>query len=171
MRGAPRVHDVMSAIGRSTRRQGYWMSFLATLKRWIGLSPADAMEPEFDPGLFVYVRLPGCIEPQERGERFADPIDAALGAASLGVVSGGGSSLSDERPDGSRVVEWCGLDIDVTDLHAALAVLRATLLELDAPDLSELQYTDNGVRLRDQLRNGVWATGERRTGMHPGFDV
>ncbi len=38
---------------------------------------------------FFYVRNPGNIQPIERGERFEDPLHAALDKEKLGEVTGG----------------------------------------------------------------------------------
>lgn len=147
------------------------MSILGAIRGFFSRPPEPEQEVEFDPELFVYIRLRGNIEPIERGERFEDPIDEALSAQGLGSVSGGGSSLSDPLPDGSRVVEWCGVDVDVTDLDRALPILREKLLELEAPEGSEIQYTRAGSRLSDLLQSGTWNVGVPRTELHPGFGV
>jgi hypothetical protein len=147
------------------------MALVDLIKRFFSRSPKPEPQMELDPHLFVYIRLIGNIQPIERGERFEDPIDEALSSQSLGSVSGGGSSLSDPLPDGSRVVEWCGVDVDVTDLEKALALLRVKLVELKAPDGTEIQYTMAGSRLSDFLRGGKWLVGAPRTELHPGFGV
>ena len=36
---------------------------------------------------FFYVRIPGDIQPIERGDRFEDPLEAALQEAALGLVT------------------------------------------------------------------------------------
>jgi hypothetical protein len=68
---------------------------------------------DLDPQLFVYVKIPGDIQPLARGERFEDPLQVALQAEQLGNVSGGGSQLDDPYPDGRPRVEFSGLDVDV----------------------------------------------------------
>jgi hypothetical protein len=55
---------------------------------------------DLDPQLFVYVKIPGDIQPLARGERFEDPLQVALEAEQLGNISGGGSQLDDPYPDG-----------------------------------------------------------------------
>jgi hypothetical protein len=74
---------------------------------------------EFDLEKFIYIKIPGNIGPHDRGELFEDKIDPVLEKEGLGSVSGGGSSLGDERPDGTRVVEFCGIDVDVTNRDRA----------------------------------------------------
>ena len=126
---------------------------------------------EFDVEQFVYLKIPADIGPLVRAQRFEDPIDAALGRDGLGEVSGGGSSLGEARADGSRPIEFCGIDIDCTDREAVLALLRVLLPGLGLPAGSELHYTASGLRLQDAFDGDVWTVGEARTFLHPGFDV
>lgn len=77
---------------------------------------------------FFYVRIPGNIQPIERGERFEDPLQAALVAANLGEVTGGGSQMGE-----GKTVEFCGLDVEVTDRNKGLQIIRAVLRRLGAP--------------------------------------
>lgn len=148
------------------------MAIIERLKSILGIERrAEPDDAPFDPGAFVYITLPGNIQPMERGSKFEDRIDPELARHGLGSVSGGGSFLSDPRPDGSRVVESCGIDVDVTDLPAALAVLRDVLPRLDAPAGSELHYTRDGVRLLDRLSGDGWSVGLPRAALHPGFGV
>ena len=87
----------------------------------------------------------------------------------LGHVSGGGLQLGDERPDGTRPIEFCGIDIDVADLGKALVALRKELVALKAPVGTELHYTKAGVRLQDELQPGEWRLERSRSFLHPGF--
>jgi hypothetical protein len=54
---------------------------------------------------FFYVRIPGNVEPLERGARFEDPLEAALQESGLGSVEGGGSQTSKQWR--SRVPATC----------------------------------------------------------------
>lgn len=125
----------------------------------------------FDPERFIYLKVPGNIQPIERGERFEDPLQAMLEETGLGGVSGGGSSLSDADAEGRRVVEFCGIDIDVDDRDAALRRLRAFLPELSIPPGTELHYTRDGRLLRDAYADGAWTQALPREERHPGFGV
>lgn len=129
------------------------------------------MSDKFDVERFVYLKIPGDIGPRERAERFEDPIDAALAQDELGEVSGGGSSLGHARADGSRPIEFCGIDIDVTDREVALALLRVLLPGLGLPAGSELHYTAAGRQLQDVFGGDAWDVGVARSFLHPGFDV
>ena len=78
---------------------------------------------------FFYVRIPGDIQPIERGERFEDPLQAALDEQDLGEVSGGGSQLAGR----GKEIEFCGLDVEVTDRERGLQLIRDTMRHLGVP--------------------------------------
>jgi hypothetical protein len=124
-----------------------------------------------DPQLFIYVMIPGDIQPISRGQRFEDPLDAALQDAGLGEVSGGGSQMDDPYSDGSPRVEFCGIDVDATDRDGARSLLRQKLVELGAPSGTELHYTQEGAMLRDRFSDGAWMEALPRTVTHPAFGV
>jgi hypothetical protein len=147
------------------------MSIIATIKNLFSRHVDQPAGEHFDPELFVYVVIPEAIGPIGRGEKYEDPLEEALSAAGLGSISGGGSQLSDERPDGTRVVESCGVDVNVADLGKALDLLRARLPSLGAPAGTELEYTREGVMLRDRLGADGWSIALPRTKVHPGFGV
>jgi hypothetical protein len=44
---------------------------------------------------FFYVRIPGDVQPIERGERYEDPLQTALEVEDLGEVTGGGSQMGE----------------------------------------------------------------------------
>jgi hypothetical protein len=90
--------------------------------------------------LFVFVKIPGRIEPLERGERFEDPLIAALEAKSVGTISGGGSSMTAPDAEGRRFVQWCGIDVELSDPVAGLETLRAELRKLSPPHGTVLEY-------------------------------
>ena len=77
---------------------------------------------------FFYVRIPGDIQPDERGERFEDPLQAALDKEDLGEVTGGGSQMGE-----GKSVQFCGLDIEVTDRDRGLRLIRDVMRRLGAP--------------------------------------
>ena len=78
---------------------------------------------------FFYVRIPGDIQPIERGERFEDPLQAELQKEQLGEVTGGGSQLAGR----GKEIEFCGLDVDVTDRDRGLQLIREVMRRLNAP--------------------------------------
>jgi hypothetical protein len=77
---------------------------------------------------FFYVRIPGNIQPIERGERFEDPLQAALEKEKVGEVTGGGSQMGE-----GKTVEFCGLDVEVTDRDKGLRLIREVMRRLNAP--------------------------------------
>jgi hypothetical protein len=92
---------------------------------------------------FFYVRIPGDIQPLEREERFEAPLEIALEESELGSITGGGSQLGE-----GTTVEYCGIDVVVSDRAQALALIRkvmqgvrcppATVIEEYVPEYAEL---------------------------------
>jgi hypothetical protein len=123
------------------------MGFLKALKGWLGLDPDSttrANQVTGDNPLFVYIKIPGDIGPIDRGERFEDPLQAALDKESLGEITGGGSQLSDLDEKGHRSIEFCGIDVDLYDPVKGLALLRRELVRLQAPPGTLLLYELEG---------------------------
>lgn len=77
---------------------------------------------------FYYVRIPGSISALERGERFEDALDKALRGSTVGCVTGGGSQLGDED-----TIEYCGIDVVVSDAETGLQFLLHELRRLKVP--------------------------------------
>lgn len=78
---------------------------------------------------FFYVRIPGDIQALERGDRFEEPLELALGHAALGSVTGGGSQLGDDDK-----VEYCGIDVVTTDRVRGIEVIRRVMQECGCPN-------------------------------------
>ena len=132
-------------------------------------SGSQELPPALDREKFIYVKIPENIGPLDRAAKYENSLDARLQAESLGEVSGGGSQLGDEKPDGTRDIEFCGIDIDVHSLLPALELLRRELPTLGVPDGTELHYTRQQTRLQDVFANGAWHVGLSRSFTHPGF--
>ena len=126
-------------------------------------------EPEHTELIYIY--LPESRGPIDRGDSYEDPIDDELQLRSLGYVSGGGSSLSDELPDGRREIVDCGIDVDAVDVDAARELLREQLPSLGCPAGTQLHYREGDTPLQDEYDGSNWALGKPRTMMHPGFGV
>jgi hypothetical protein len=109
-----------------------------------------------DPGEFIYVYLPQDIEPDERYERYQEPLDAELRLHGAGWVSGGGSLLSDELEDGSRECIHVGVDVDAVDVPRAREILRTQLPSLGAPPGTRLLYRDGEAALEDWFDGETW---------------
>jgi hypothetical protein len=139
------------------------MGFLDRLKALVAGRPPTPQETAL-----IFVRLPEPLQPIERGDRYEDPLDAELQLAELGCVSGGGSQLSDLQPDGSRLIEWCGVDVDATDVPRALQLLRRELPPLGCLAGTVLEYSLNEVELKDEFDGSGWTIGRLRAEAHPG---
>ncbi|PYP24134.1 MAG: hypothetical protein DMD55_15565 [Gemmatimonadetes bacterium] len=87
----------------------------------------------------VIARLYEPIQPIDRGTRYEDPLQAALGARALGVVTGGGSALTREGE-----IAYVQLDLSVANLGAALDVAKQVLEQAGAPRGSELRFEREG---------------------------
>ena len=113
-----------------------------------GEEPADT--------LFIYVRMPTPLEPEEREVRFGDPLDAELRLARIGYVSGGGQLLSAPDEDGNSDILYCGIDVDTTDVDAARGLLRDHLPGLGCPVGTAIEYQADGAMLRDAYDGTRW---------------
>lgn len=124
-------------------------------------APPSAAASDF--AHFVFVKIPEPIEPDERHERYENALDAELRLAGLGEVSGGGTALSAEDADGSRQVEYIGVDVDTNDVAAARTLLRHNLPELGCPAETEIQYRDGETDLADIFDGENWTLAVIRT--------
>ena len=137
------------------------------------LAPRSRRGPAADeecPTSFIYILLPELVESLERSDRYEDALDAELNLAGLGYVSGGGSLLSEEKPDGTRDIVYCGIDVDAYDVTAARTLLRQHLPELGCVAGTQLHYSDeiDGLLL-DEYDGQNWRLGLPRTEKDPGF--
>jgi len=129
------------------------MEFFKELKGWLrgDSGPTASNEVSQANPLFVYIKIPGDIEPFDRGERFADPLQEALESAELGTITGGGSQLSEPDSEGQRSVEFCGIDVDLYHLDKGLELLRKELVRLAAPPGTALLYELNGQEYEEPV--------------------
>ena len=112
-------------------------------------------EPEL-----IFIFLPESIGPIDRGEKYEDPIIDELERLGLGEVSGAGTSLGDERPDRTRPIESCGIDVDTHDVNATREVLRAFLPKLGCPKGTQLQFSVSGQLMQDEYDGTDWMLDE-----------
>lgn len=121
------------------------MSFLKDLKSVVRDDPTmPRAEISKDNPLFVYVKMPVDLDPMDRHELFAEPLDAALGKEDLGAVTGGGTMFSPTDDDGEDEVQFSGLDVDLYDLARGIDLLRRELIRLQAPQGTTLLYKLEG---------------------------
>ena len=120
-------------------------------------------EPEL-----IYVFLPDPLGPLDRGDKYEDPIIDELDRLGLGEVSGAGTALGDQRPDGTRPIESCGIDVDTRDPVAARAALRTLLPKLGCPAGTQLHYSIAGKPLLDEYDGADWKLETERAESEPG---
>jgi hypothetical protein len=123
------------------------MTFLEILRRWIGLDPVSKTRIDQisrDNPLFVYIKIPGNLGPMDRGEKYEDPLNAALDKEKLGETTGGGSLLGQGSESGNLSIQFCGIDVDLYDAARGLALLRRELVRLRAPEGTMLIYELDG---------------------------
>lgn len=115
-----------------------------------GCTEPKAPVPESEK-LFVFVRIPEAIMPLERGEKYEEPLDARLKAGGHGEVTGGGTQMGAKKADGTREIEWIGIDVEMVNADASLAALREELMKLNAPRGTVLEYSRNGESVEEKL--------------------
>jgi hypothetical protein len=90
---------------------------------------------------FLYVKIPVVHRATGQPHQLEDKIDEFLQQAGVGAVAGWGDSLGAAMPDGSRPVAYTRIDVDVSDLESARALLRPNLPAFGAPSGTEIHYT------------------------------
>src|SRR4051812_13256311 len=75
---------------------------------------------------FLYIRIPESLPPFDRDDKYAEPLEDALGE--LGEVTGAGSQLGE-----GNTIAYCGLDVVVNDRDRGLKVIRQSLRACGAP--------------------------------------
>jgi hypothetical protein len=91
----------------------------------------------------VVARFYEHIEPIDRGNRYEDPVQAALDQTSVGNVTGGGSQLNELGG-----IDFTEVEIELANLDGALAVVAEALEKSGAPRGSELIHAEDGRVLR-----------------------
>jgi hypothetical protein len=106
---------------------------------------------------FVYLKIP-------RGRREHDPlnrliadVDGQLRAQGVGNVAGWGDSLGDEKADGIRSIAYTRIDVDVSRIDAARALLRLALATRQVPAGTELHFCHAGHDLFDVYGAAGWS--------------
>ncbi len=169
-----RLRGQLSSNVRPHTQSHSMPSILSAISRWLrtaaGRQVANTLGA-LDPEKFIYIKIPGNIQPFERGDLFEDRIEPVLQERGIGSVSGGGSSLGDVGPDGYNEVVFCGIDIAVVDREKTLMALRELLPTLSAPAGTEIHYTMDGDRRQDVLTLAGWLLHQPRDFLHPGFGV
>lgn len=100
--------------------------------------------------MFVYVKMPVDLDPMERHEKFAEPLQSAMKKAKLGKVTGGGSMEPAPDEFGNEIV-FSGIDVSIYNAAKGLVLLRQELIRLKAPDGTVLLYELNGQELEEPI--------------------
>lgn len=114
-------------------------------------SRSAAVRADTAAGVFVFVKIPESLTPIERGEKYEDPLDAALKREQLGEITGGGSQLSEPDAKEKRTVEWVGLDVELVDLERGIPLLKQELLRLGAPAGTTLEFKRAGSQVIESI--------------------
>lgn len=77
---------------------------------------------------FFYIKIPEDIQPLARAAKYEDPLQVELTRRSLGEITGGGSQLAS-----GGGIEYCGIDVEVTDRERGLELIVETMRRLQAP--------------------------------------
>jgi hypothetical protein len=109
---------------------------------------------------FIYVKIPVSAGRPTRNREREHQIDEVLTEKNIGMVLGWGSSLGEERNDGSRSVAFDRIDIEVADVFAARHILHELLPKLGAPAGTEIHYKQDGANLQDVYSCLGWVLGQ-----------
>ena len=83
-------------------------------------------------GFVLFLKLPGKLTPEDRVEKFSDPINFALQKAAVGKVINGASMMG-AKP-------FSSVSVEVNELADGLEVIIDTLRAADAPVGTEIRY-------------------------------
>ena len=111
---------------------------------WVPYRRLEAGPPRAakGPSLFVYALINARIMPLDRGERYEDPLIAALAKNGYGEVTGGGTMQQE-----TGELEYCGVDVDLFDVEQGIPFLCDFLAKRGAPKGSKLQYEQHGRKV------------------------
>ncbi|MDL2357748.1 MAG: hypothetical protein QFF03_21050 [Pseudomonadota bacterium] len=105
---------------------------------------------------FLYLKVPIAKHVHDQSREFEDNIDRLLKENGVGSVAGWGDSLGEALATGIRPVAFTRIDVDVTDLISAIALLHANLASLGAPSGTEIHSTFDQRRRKDILADSMW---------------
>lgn len=101
--------------------------------------------------VFVFVRVPEALQPLDRDAKYGDPLDATLKRSGLGEVTGAGTQMSKPKADGSRDIQWVGIDVELVDLDRGIGPLKQELIRLGVPKGTVLEYQRSGKQVEDPV--------------------
>lgn len=116
---------------------------------------------------FVYLKIPASQDSPPREHQLHAALENALIERALGGLVGWGDSVEGAGPGRRLTPAFHRIDIEVTDLQAALAALKACLATLGVPQRSELHYTLGGQALQEVYGAEGWSTRQPTTATTP----
>ena len=97
------------------------------------------------------------LPPFEREEKYGDPLNLVLIREKVGEVSGGGSMLSAPKADGTKDIEWVGIDVDLVNTEKGVKILKRELIKLGAPQKTILEiHLATGIEKLELGEEGWW---------------
>jgi hypothetical protein len=107
---------------------------------------------------FLYIKIPVARHSSDLIHQLQDKIDQVLKEHRLGAVAGWGNSLGDALPDGSRPVAYTRIDVDVSHLQSAVALLQANMPSFGTPAGTEIHYTVDQHRRKTSYTDSGWSS-------------
>jgi hypothetical protein len=111
---------------------------------------------------YIFVVVPGDLDPFDRHYGFSIHLDAELRLAGVGCCNGGGTLYSNvdfESDEEGDEIAHTMLDIPASDVDAARALIRLHMPELGCPPGTLIQYGDH----EDRFDGRDWHLGEPRS--------
>lgn len=105
---------------------------------------------------FVYVKLPVGSASALREYAFHDGLESALTQHDLGSLMGWGDSIADHVAGELSKVAFHRIDIEVTELAAALVLLQRSLVALAAPLGTEIHHGTGAAARQRVLGAAGW---------------
>jgi hypothetical protein len=105
---------------------------------------------------FLYVKIPLVSPVANQSHQMDDKVDQILKETGIGAVAGWGDSLGAALPDGSRPVAFTRIDVDVSNLASARALLHVNLPSLGAPNGTEIHFTIDYRHYKDVYFEPEW---------------
>jgi hypothetical protein len=78
---------------------------------------------------FLLIKIPQALDPMQREEKYAEPLQEALEGANVGFVNGGGTKTNADN----RIL-YCYLDVELTDLRVGQELIANCLHQCGAPE-------------------------------------
>ena len=127
------------------------MSIQFLLKKTIAEEPEPCHHMHF-----VYIKIPFVHHVLDQTHQLEDKVDQILKDMGVGSVVGWGDSLGAALADGSRPVAHTRIDVDVSNLASARALLQANLPLIGAPAGTEIHYVLDHRHYKDMYVESGW---------------